>query len=766
MSGTDGARSSNACARKAHLLQRVVALFLIICGCSRAAVEAPVKKNFIFVLVDDWGSYDVAWREQELGRVPQLRTPTLDELSQQGVKLDNYYVQHICTPTRQSLLSGRYQIHTGLQHGIIQNSQKSCLPPAFSTLADAFKAGGWHTSMIGKWHLGLYKDECLPWNRGFDTFYGYLTGSELHYTKMQRSARGALHNASHKILYPDFRTESGPIDTKCIQIPPHAGVISSEQQFCAGPSPSSSPPGSDILGHATECDVDEVSAPITFSNGKANWTFYQGSLTAGNDVCPPKNTTTVLAKEFCDSNTECVGFTFTTTDGTTPSASSCISKKCKIYFKSKINLNSDDAWGTFLKQPLPVPPNPYRTDPTCYSAYMFTTEAQRVIREHANNAKTLNSLNPKQKDSPPLFMYLAMQDVHEPVQAPAHYVSLQNKSVKDNTRRIYAGMVSAVDEAMKNLTHTLKVSGMWENTVLVLSNDNGGWNGYGGLNYPYRGHKTTLWEGGLRGLGVIVAPGIIPQGSRYANMMHVTDWLPTLTAAAGIDLTTLGSGFSHLDGVSHWDNIIHSGDDTIDLAPPRNEILFNIEGINGTGEAALRVGDWKLLRSAHPLPHATMGMDLWCDICTDEGGCQDPHVWPRSAGTGGTFCYNSTRNATAARQDPHYPPVPCTDDHGNQHGCWLFNIASDPSESNNLALSEPAKMSEMLETLSHYNRGNVGCCSCQLVFNQEEMSLPPKDGVWFTFHDQSDPTKEEAPLCDLLRKPPPVRPWESERVSV
>ena len=715
--------------------------------CGDAALNISVKRNYIFVLADDWGSYDVAWREQELGRVPQLRTPTLDALSREGVTLDNYYVQHICTPTRQSLLSGRYQIHTGLQHGIIQNSQKSCLPPAFLTLADAFKAGGWRTSMIGKWHLGLYKDACLPWNRGFDTFYGYLTGSELHYTKMQRSARGSLHNASHKILYPDFRTEKGPINTKCIQIPPHADTPSAEQQFCAKPSPSSSPSTVGIMDDANACAPGlDVSSRISLSNGPANWTFYQGSLTAGNDVCPPKNMTSTMAKAFCASNSECVGFTFSTTDGTTPSAASCVRDKCMIYFKSKVNLNSDDAWGTFLKQPLPVPPNPYRTDPTCYSAYMFTTEAQRVIRAHA-------ALN----DSAPLFMYLAMQDVHEPVQAPERYVSLQHKSIKDNTRRIYAGMVSALDDAMLNLTRTLKEVGMWENVVLVISNDNGGWNGYGGLNYPYRGHKTTLWEGGVKGLGAIVAPGLIQQGKRYSNLMHVTDWLPTLSEAAGIDLSALGRGFRNLDGKSHWQHIVQADDHAAAPLPaPRSEILFNIEGINGTGEASLRVGDWKLLRSERPIPHASMGMDLWCDICTDQGGCENPHVWPRSALVGGTFCYNTTTNITASRLHPHYPAVACTDDHGNQHGCWLFNLAQDPSESNNLALTEPAKLAEMLEKLSQYNQNNVGCCSCQLRPDESEMSVPPKDGVWFTYHDQSDPSKEEAPLCDLLREPPAV----------
>jgi arylsulfatase B/arylsulfatase I/J len=129
-------------------LLRSVAVALF---CSLAAA-ADQKPHVFFVLVDDWGSYDVAWRERELGRPPQLHTPALDALAsdETSIVLDNYYVQHICTPTRQSLMSGRYQIHTGLQDGIIQNSQKMCLPPVFKTIANAFDELGHDTHMVGK----------------------------------------------------------------------------------------------------------------------------------------------------------------------------------------------------------------------------------------------------------------------------------------------------------------------------------------------------------------------------------------------------------------------------------------------------------------------------------------------------------------------------------------------------------------------------------------------------------------------------------------
>ena len=127
---------------------------------------------------DGWGSADAAFREKALqpGVPPTLRTPTLDSLVGEGVELTSYYVQHICSPTRSALLSSRYQIHTGLQDGIIQAWARVCLPPKFGTLGDAFSALGYSTHMVGKWHIGIYRDECLPWRRGFDTFFLVLDG--------------------------------------------------------------------------------------------------------------------------------------------------------------------------------------------------------------------------------------------------------------------------------------------------------------------------------------------------------------------------------------------------------------------------------------------------------------------------------------------------------------------------------------------------------------------------------------------------------------
>ena len=112
----------------------------------------------------------------------------------------------------------------------------------------------------------------------------------------------------------------------------------------------------------------------------------------------------------------------------------------------------------------------------------------------------------------PFFQFstidLAWQSVHEPLDAPAAYLD-QFSAITDPSRRIYAGMLKVLDEGIGNITATLKgIPGMYANSVIVVSNDNGGMSGSyglgccncgtscGGLNYPYRGWKDSFWEGG------------------------------------------------------------------------------------------------------------------------------------------------------------------------------------------------------------------------------------------------------------------------------
>ncbi|MEM1219277.1 MAG: sulfatase-like hydrolase/transferase, partial [Bacteroidota bacterium] len=130
--------------------------------------------NILLIVVDDMGWNDVGYHGSE------IRTPNLDRLATEGVELNRFYAHSACTPTRSSLMTGKTALRLGCVNPIAKNNTLG-LPLSEKILPQYFKDRGYATALIGKWHLGRYQKEYWPYNRGFDYFYGNLTGGVGHY---------------------------------------------------------------------------------------------------------------------------------------------------------------------------------------------------------------------------------------------------------------------------------------------------------------------------------------------------------------------------------------------------------------------------------------------------------------------------------------------------------------------------------------------------------------------------------------------------------
>ena len=518
----------------------VAVLSMSICW-NTEVFAADTPPNVVFILADDYGYRDVGYHGSSV-----IKTPTLDRLASSGVKLDNYYVQPLCTASRSQLLSGRYQIHTGLQHGVITTCTPNSLPKEIPTIADELRDAGYATHMVGKWHLGCYEEELVPTQRGFDSFFGFLNGGKLHFSNM-------LCMSTRNIL-----------------------TLGGLNAFLSG-----------FTQKREWCGQDLWSNEIVAAN-------YSGH----------------------------------------------------------------------------------------YSTHLLTDKAIDVIKDHAT-----------QKDTKPLFLYLAYQAVHTPLEVPEAYIQ-QYESITDEKRRIYAGMTTCMDEGVLNVTKALEKYGLWDNTILIFSTDNGGVADGGGNNWPLRGQKASLWEGGMRGVGFVHSPLIKHSGTVSSGLIHISDWFPTILALAGRNTTGLT-----VDGFDVWKSITDGEPSprkellhNIDPLQNKHGCLMNISNFDNRVQAAIRVGNWKLITGNPNQPKSS---------------------W------------------VAPPEDADIQSVPSPDPPSKN--IWLFDISSDPYEKTDLFETHQDIAVDMLNRLAEYQLTAVPPRDPKL-----DVSCIPKDtnDVWGPWLEQ------------------------------
>jgi arylsulfatase A-like enzyme len=140
---------------------------IALAGSGLAAWPAE-RPHIVYILADDLGWKDVGYHGGA------VKTPHLDRLSQQGARLERFYVMPYSTGTRAALLTGRYPMRYGLQTLSIQPWNSYGLPADERLLPEALKDAGYRTAALGEWRLGHARREWWPTQRGFDSFFGSL----------------------------------------------------------------------------------------------------------------------------------------------------------------------------------------------------------------------------------------------------------------------------------------------------------------------------------------------------------------------------------------------------------------------------------------------------------------------------------------------------------------------------------------------------------------------------------------------------------------
>ena len=162
----------------------MISLLLLLVTCAAAS------PNIVFIVADDLGYNDISYHGS-----PQIPTPNIDAIFNNGVALRQYHAQPVCSPTRSSMLSGRHVIHTGIYMPFDHGVTNEHLNESYTLLPRYLKRAANYTShLVGKWHLGANTVNVTPVGRGFDSALGYWSGAEDYESHSVSSSSGTVYD--------------------------------------------------------------------------------------------------------------------------------------------------------------------------------------------------------------------------------------------------------------------------------------------------------------------------------------------------------------------------------------------------------------------------------------------------------------------------------------------------------------------------------------------------------------------------------------------
>ena len=319
-----------------------------------------------------------------------------------------------------------------------------------------------------------------------------------------------------------------------------------------------------------------------------------------------------------------------------------------------------------------------------YSTRLFAKEAIAVLKKHFMPRQS------KQEQPPPLYMYVAPQNVHlacgsktsktvQGIQSPCATVNMFPR-VKNDTFKGQSAVTTELDFLVGNISATLQKLGQWNNTIIIFTSDNGGPLDHT-TNWPLRGGKHTFWDGGVRVLAGI-GGGFLPavrRGTVWDGLMHSADWYRTVVEGMAGGEVSNRTGPTPDDSFDLWDSILGAS-----AASPRHEVIHQVSnGYFTENVVAMRLEDFKLIignpGDARALRWPALAKS---DVTFGMTG--------GSTRDGGTSCLSGI--VTGKVKDTS---------HACQPGC-LFDLHEDAGELNNLyGRKEHAQMIELMRTKLH-----------------------------------------------------------------